>query len=113
MTNRRRGEVALDLGGARYNLCLTLGALAELESALGAADLSALAERFGTGRLSSGDLLALLAAGLRGGGHPMSDAEVAALPLTEGLEPVVQAAADLLLATFGAAPANPPAPQGV
>ena len=112
MTNRRRGEVALDLGGARYSLCLTLGALAELEAAFGAGDLAALAERFGTGRLSSADLLAVLTAGLRGGGHALPDAEVAALPLQDGLAPVVRAVADLLLATFGDAPANPPGPQG-
>ena len=52
MPNRRRGEVALQLGETRYTLCLTLGALAELEDAFGVQDLMALAERFGTGRLS-------------------------------------------------------------
>ncbi|TXM55641.1 GTA-gp10 family protein, partial [Methylobacterium sp. WL120] len=41
MANRRRGEVPLDLGGTRYTLCLTLGALAELEDALQAGDLAA------------------------------------------------------------------------
>jgi hypothetical protein len=107
MPNARRGEVPLELGGARYTLCLTLGALAELETALGADDLVALASRFEGGRLSSRDLLAVLGAGLRGGGHAMDDAAVAALPLSGGLEPVVQAVADLLVATFGSAPANP------
>jgi hypothetical protein len=107
MPNARRGEVALDLGGTRYTLCLTLGALAELETALGADDLVALAARFEGGRLSSRDLLAVLAAGLRGGGHAMDDAAVAALPLSDGLEPVVQAVADLLVATFGSTPQNP------
>jgi hypothetical protein len=111
MPNTRRGEVALQLGGARYTLCLTLGALAELEEAFGAGDLMALAERFGSGRLASRDLLLILAAGLRGGGHALSNEEVAALPLAEGIEPVAKALADLLLATFGAAP-NPPPPQG-
>ena len=53
MTNRRRGEVALELGGQRYTLCLTLGALAELEDAFGVADLAALGERFAAGRLSA------------------------------------------------------------
>ena len=66
MANRRRGEVALQLGDKRYTLCLTLGALAELEEAFGVEDLMALAERFGTGRLSSRDLLTLLAVALRG-----------------------------------------------
>ncbi|MBF9232063.1 gene transfer agent family protein [Microvirga alba] len=115
MANRRRGEVALQLGSERYTLCLTLGALAELEDAFGVQDLMALAERFGTGRLSSRDLLAILGVGLRGGGHAISDAEVAALPLHEGIEPVAAAIAELLTATFGA-PAhspNPPEPQGI
>jgi len=113
MPNKRRGEVALLLGDERYTLCLTLGALAELEEAFGVQDLMALAERFGTGRLSSRDLLTLLAVSLRGGGHEMSDAEVANLPLTDGIEPVAAAIADLLVATFGGAPQpNPPQPQG-
>jgi Phage tail tube protein, GTA-gp10 len=112
MPNPRRGEVALTLGAARYTLCLTLGALAELEAAFRVEDLAALAERFGSGRLATRDLLTLLAVALRGGGHPVSDDEVAALPLTDGIEPVARALADLLLATFGAAPANPSPPQG-
>ena len=111
MPNPRRGEVALAIGDARYTLCLTLGALAELEDAFGVSDLAALAERFGTGCLGSRDLLAILAVGLRGGGHPLSDQDVANLPLCDGIEPVAQAVADLLVATFGAAPANPPQPQ--
>lgn len=112
MPNRRRGEVAVTIGGEAYVLCLTLGALAELEDALGVADLPAVAERFAAGRPSSRDLVAVLAAGLRGGGAELTDEAVAALPLTDGVEPVALAVADLLLATFGAAPENPPPPQG-
>jgi hypothetical protein len=114
MVNKRRGEVALQLGDKRYTLCLTLGALAELEEAFGVEDLMALAERFGTGRLSSRDLLRLLAVALRGGGHALSDAEVANLPLSDGIEPVASVIADLLVVTFGAesTPSNPPHPQG-
>ena len=114
MPNRRRGEVALQLGDTRYTLCLTLGALAELEDAFGVQDLMALTERFGTGRLSSRDLLTLLAVALRGGGHAMSDAEVAGLPLYEGIEPVAAALADLLVMTFGGGEPspNPPSSQG-
>jgi hypothetical protein len=107
MPNRRRGEVALQIGDTRYTLCLTLGALAELEDAFGVQDLMALAERFGTGRLSSRDLLTLLAVALRGGGHAMSDAEVAGLPLHDGIEPVAAALADLLVMTFGGGEASP------
>ena len=47
MANRRRGEIEAGLDGERRVLVLTLGALAELETAFGAADLSALAARFG------------------------------------------------------------------
>jgi hypothetical protein len=119
MANRRRGEVALCLGDERYTLCLTLGALAELEDAFGVHDLNALAERFGTGRLSSRDLLTILGLGLRGGGHAISDKEVANLTLSEGIEPVAQAIVALLVSTFGAhepgaaggLSPNPPPPQ--
>jgi len=107
MPNRRRGEVALQLGGTRYTLCLTLGALAELEQAFGVQDLMALGERFGSGRLSSRDLLTLLGVALRGGGQAMSDAEVAKLPLHDGIEPVAEALAGLLVATFGGGDAAP------
>ncbi len=100
MANHRRGEVAATLDGQRYTLCLTLGALAELESAFGVADLGALAGRFASGRLSSTDLVRLLGAGLRGGGHPLSDQEVGAMPAAE-LGPATAAVARLLAATFG------------
>jgi hypothetical protein len=107
MANRRRGEVALQLGDRRYTLCLTLGALAELEESFGVQDLTALGQRFGTGRLSSRDLLTLLAVALRGGGHAMSDQEVAGLPLHDGIEPVAAALADLLVTTFGGGEGSP------
>ena len=45
---------------------LTLGALAELESAFGDEDMIALAERFGRGRLSARDAARIIGAGLRG-----------------------------------------------
>ena len=102
MANRRRGEVALQWGEERYTLCLTLGALAELEDAFGVQDLSALAERFATGRLSGRDLLTILGLGLRGGGHALSDKEVASLVLCEGIEPLADAIVALLVSTFGA-----------
>ena len=64
--NRARGEVTARLAGAERRLCLTLGALAEIETALGCDGLGALAERMRT--LSARDLEAVLAALLRGGG---------------------------------------------
>ncbi len=62
------GEVAVLLDGQRHVAKLTLGALAELEDSLGETTLLALVERFEHGRFSSRDVLALLVAGLRGGG---------------------------------------------
>lgn len=110
MVNRRRGEVAATIAGERYRLCLTLGGLAELEHAFGVDDLSALAERFSRGRLSAEDLVRLLGAGLRGGGHGVSDDEVRALPIAHALPEIAGAVASLLEATFGEGEADMPGP---
>lgn len=99
--NARRGEVEAVFDGRPHRLVLTLGALAELEHAFGAADLVALAERFETGRLSAGDVTRILGAALRGGGAELSDAEVARLSHEDGAPGFVRAVADLLRATFG------------
>ncbi len=45
MANHHRGEASFTLDGRTTALRLTLGSLAELEDALGAADLAALGER--------------------------------------------------------------------
>ncbi len=116
MPNPLRGEIAARLGGRDYVLCLTLGALAELEAALSAGDLMALAARFEQGRLSAREAIAVIGAGLRGAGHEITDAEVARLPIDGGAAGYVRLVAELLEATFGAAsqagqgapPANPP-----
>ena len=52
MPNLHRGEIEAHLDGRPHRLCLTLGALAELESVFGDEDMLALAERFGRGRLA-------------------------------------------------------------
>jgi hypothetical protein len=103
MANFHRGEIEASLGGKARTLVLTLGALAELESAFGADDLMALAERFGTGRLSARDLVRIIAAGLRGAGETISDDEVAALRVEGGVTGYVRIAADLIAATFDGA----------
>ncbi|MCA2013393.1 gene transfer agent family protein [Cereibacter sphaeroides] len=72
MANPMAGEVALTLEGERLVLKLTLGALAELEEALGADSLVALVERFEAGRFRAKDVLAVLLAGLHGGGHAVA-----------------------------------------
>jgi len=101
MPNRHRGEIEAEIGGARRTLVLTLGALAELESAFGADDLLALAERFGSGRLKAVDLVRIIAAGLRGAGETVTDDEVARMHTPGGAEGYVRIAADLIAATFG------------
>ena len=46
MANAHRGEIEAKLDGKTFRLCLTLGALAELETAFGDEDMLALATRF-------------------------------------------------------------------
>jgi hypothetical protein len=112
MPNHHRGEIEAEIGGARRRLVLTLGALAELESAFGAGDLVALAERLGSGRLSARDLVRIIGCGLRGAGEALSDAEVAAMTAVGGAPGYVAIAADLIAATFGGGESqNPPLPQ--
>jgi tail tube GTA-gp10-like protein len=101
MPNLHRGEIEAEIGGARRRLVLTLGALAELEAAFGAEDLTALAERFGVGRLKARDLVRIIGAGLRGAGEAISDEEVARLSVDGGATGYVRIAAALLAATFG------------
>lgn len=100
MANRYRGEIDADLGGKRRVLVLTLGALAELEAAFGAADLVALAERFGSGRLSASDIVRIIGAGLRGAGEAVSDDDVATMRADGGAAAFVRIAAELIAATF-------------
>lgn len=104
MPNRRRGEVEAVLDGRPATLVLTLGALAELEAAFAAADLSALAERFATGRLSARDVLRIAACGLRGAGREVTEAEVAAMRIDGGVVGWASLVADLLAVTFGGEP---------
>jgi hypothetical protein len=107
MANRHRGEIPLEIGGRRLSLRLTLGGLAELEDAMGAGDLAGLAERFAAGRLGARDIIGLLRIGLHGAGHRLPDADIAALGLEDGLGPVIEAIASLLVVTFGGESEDP------
>lgn len=115
MTNRARGEIEAELDGARRRLCLTLGALAELETALGVRDLAALAARLEEGRLSAREVIAIIGAGLRGAGEDIDDETVAGLASPTGASGYVDIVARLLTATFaplGGTPAEaPPDPK--
>ena len=100
MANKHRGEIAAELGGRQRTLVLTLGALAELESAFGADDLVALAECFGSGRPSARDLTRIIGAGLRGAGEAVTDDDVAVMTVDGGVAGFVRIAAELIAATF-------------
>jgi len=102
MTNRHRGEIQTVLDGKPYRLCLTLGALAELESAYGDEDMLAIAERFETGHLKAVDAIRIIGAGLRGAGYDIGDDAVAAMNIDGGAAGYVRAVASLLNATFPA-----------
>lgn len=74
--NAARGEVLLEIDGRPHRLCVTLGALAELEAAFDVASLPELAERLA--QMTASDLLTVIAALCAGGGEPMSTHALAA-----------------------------------
>lgn len=100
VANRRRGEVVAIIDGHRRILCLTLGALAELEDAFNVSNLSELGDYFSQGKFSSKDLVHIIGAGLRGGGNLYADDDVRCMSLDGGALGLAQIAADLLSATF-------------
>ena len=103
MANKHRGEIEAQLNGVAHRLVLTLGALAELESAFGAGDMLALASRFENGRLSARDCVRVIGAGLRGAGYTIGDDDVAHMQADGGAAGFVGIVAQLLTTTFGGA----------
>ncbi len=91
VANGARGEVVAGLAGAERRLCLTLGALAEIETGLELDGLSGLAERMRA--LSARDLTVVLAALLRGGGERVlaDDLDRAPVDPREAAEAVAKA----------------------
>jgi hypothetical protein len=79
---------------------LTLGVLAELETALEAGSLVELVERFETQRFSTRDVLALIVAGLRGGGWQGNAADLRTVEIGGGPMQAARAAAELLARAF-------------
>lgn len=112
MANLHRGEIDAVLDGQPLRLCLTLGALAELESTFGDEDMLALAERFARGRLSARDAVRIIGAGLRGAGHQFTDDAVARMRAEGGAACFVDIVSRLLTATFGTADDAPMAKAG-
>ncbi|MFO1165789.1 MAG: gene transfer agent family protein [Paracoccus sp. (in: a-proteobacteria)] len=100
MANPLTGEVELWLDGKRHLAKLTLGALIELETELGAESMVAMVERFEGGRFSSRDVMAVLVAGLRGAGWTGGMDELLAAEFRGGPVGAAQAAASLLARAF-------------
>ena len=100
MANPWRGEVELTVDGEPRVMRLTLAALAELEARLKSESLIELIERFEAGGFRVRDLIALLAAGLNGGGWRVSEADLVAACIDGGPLAAAQAAAQLLKVTF-------------
>lgn len=105
MANPWTGEVALVIDGTPRVMKLTLGALAELETQLGEDTIIGLVERFENGAFSSRDVLALIVAGLRGGGWQGGAQDLLAAEIEGGPVRAAQAAGQLLSRAF-AQPAN-------
>jgi hypothetical protein len=100
MANPWAGEVAIWLDGQRHVGKLTLGALAELEATLETGSLVDLVERFEGGRFSTRDVLALLVAGLRGGGWQGTAADLRTVEIGGGPVEAARAAAEMLARAF-------------
>jgi hypothetical protein len=91
-------EVTVD--GAPHAARLTLGALAELEASLGAGTIVDLVERFEKGAFSSRDVLAVIVAGLRGGGLKVTGDDLLTADIAGGPVNAARAAAALLTRAF-------------
>lgn len=98
--NPYAGEVALVIDGRSHALKLTLGALAELEAAMAAEGLVDLVERFETGRFATRDVIAVLVAGLRGGGWRREAEGLAQAEIGGGPVEAARVAALLLARAF-------------
>ena len=100
MSNSWAGEVSIMLDGVPHVAKLTLGVLAELETTVGAGSLIELVERFEQQQFSTRDGLALIVAGLRGGGWRGTAADLLSVEIGGGPVEAARAAAELLARAF-------------
>ncbi|MEM9708440.1 MAG: gene transfer agent family protein [Pseudomonadota bacterium] len=100
MANPWAGDVRVVIDGAPRDMRLTLGALAELEAELGEASLFDLISRFESGNVSSRDVLALIVAGLRGGGWEGQASDLLAAEIEGGPVEAARLAGQLLARAF-------------
>ena len=100
MANPYAGEVTVVVDGVRHECKLTLGALAELEAGLQTGSLVDLVRRFEGAAFSGSDVLAVIVAGLRGGGWQGTAADLVRADIAGGPLGAARAAAMLLARAF-------------
>lgn len=100
MGNPFAGEVTVVVDGTRHVCKLTLGTLAELEAGLAAGSLVDLVRRFEGADFSGADVLAVIVAGLRGGGWQGTAADLVRADIAGGPIGAARAAAMLLARAF-------------
>ncbi len=100
MANPWTGEVSIRINGEPHDCRLTLGALVGLEEALGAGSLVDLAQRFEAGGFSSRDVMAVIVAGLRGGGWNGASSDLMTAEIEGGPVGAAKVAALLLTRAF-------------
>lgn len=98
--NPYRGEVELVIDGMPCRLRLTLGALVELEQALGTENLGDLARRFEAAKPSVRDIALVVSAGLQGGGVQLPSGSLMQAEIQGGILGAARAAALLLSRAF-------------
>lgn len=100
MTNPFAGEVALQVDGVTHTCKLTLGALAALEAELSAGSLMDLVRRFESADFTSADVMAVVVAGLRGGGWQGTAGDLLTADIAGGPIAAARAAALMLARAF-------------
>jgi hypothetical protein len=100
MANPWTGEAEVRIDGVPYVCKLTLGALAELEAGLGEGSLIDLIRRFEGSAFSSRDVMAVVVAGLRGGGWQGTADDLMSAEIAGGPVGAAQLAATLLARAF-------------
>jgi Phage tail tube protein, GTA-gp10 len=100
VTNPWAGEVEVMVDGTAHVGRLTLGALAELETRLGTGTIVELVERFERAAFSSADVLAVIVAGLRGGGLRVTAEDLLSADVCGGPVGAAKVAAELLTRAF-------------
>lgn len=100
MANPWAGEVRIVIDGVPHDCKLTLGALAELEATLGTGTLVDLIRRFEGAAFSGADVMAVVVAGLRGGGWTGTAADLITAEIAGGPVGAAKLAATLLARAF-------------